>query len=188
MSTLIIIIIILTLCCCISSGAGAYLLFKDHTLYTEKVQLLGNDLTKSDNIQTIEECRKLCFDNTQCQSFDYNPTSKQCYLKTSTKVTGDKPKALTAYKLEGNGFTGYDGYAMDDIGTANLPDMPINNISQEECQTKCKNNADCKLYKYVYGSNPKSCVLKSYRANELYTHGNLERRDLNNVNVDPKPA
>lgn len=181
---ILVIIIIIIIICCISSGIFMYVVLKDNTLYIENVQLMGNDISKTDNVLTIQDCKKLCIDNVQCQSFDYNTGSKQCFLKGSKKVTGTS-KAVTAYKLKNNNFTVYDGYSIDDIGTANLPEMPINNMTQEECQTKCKNSEDCKLYRYTYGPGTKSCALKFYRTNELYTHGNLERKDLKNISVDP---
>jgi hypothetical protein len=181
---LVIVTIIIMILCCVSSGVFIYLMTKDNTLYIEKAHLVGNDISKQDNVQTIQDCKKLCMDEGQCQSFSYNANSKQCFLKGSKKVTGTE-KALTAYKLKNNNFTVYDGYSIDDVGTANLPNMPINNVTQQECQTKCKDNADCKLYRYTYGPDTKSCALKLYRTNELYTHGNIERNNLKNISVDP---
>lgn len=186
----ILIIIILCAICCILSCVGGYYYYyitylKDYTLYVSSQSIMASRIGGSpatQNVASVDDCRKLCESNSTCQTFNYNAIGKKCTVQSPPLVTG----TLMGYKLGNNKFTVYDGYGVNDIFAPNLVD-PIPSVAQEECQKQCTDNTGCYLYKYQYGPATTStsstefipkCYLKKLVGNELLTHGNLDRKSL----------
>lgn len=179
----ILIIIIICICCFISVGIGAYIYYietTDYTLFVPGMSIMSSNIysVATTGVNTIQDCEKMCYNNSSCQSFAYNTTGKQCTLQQQTAYTNTPTKSYSVgYKLTNGKYTVYDGFTTNDI-FAPIIGSPLQEVSQEECQKKCGETQGCYLYKYQYNTNPTQCYLKTLVPNELLTHGNLERKNL----------
>lgn len=104
--------------------------------------------------KTEDECKNECLSN-GCQWYTYNTKNKACYLKKS-KETKD---VITGFRLPGSpsSCNQYAVYGNSDIPGFNMPSMPLENKTQDECQAECTHK-ECHWYNY--NSTTKKCWLK----------------------------
>lgn len=161
----------------------------DYTLYTPGYAIMSSSIpgvSPIENVSTLTDCKTACASNDSCQTFKYNVTAKQCTLQQQaaapTNQFQENPVVTgVGYKLTNNKFTYYNEFTANDIYVPNIGD-PIAGVTQEECQKKCVDDTTCLVYKYQTGANAdpttSKCQLKKLMSNSLYTHGNLDRKQL----------
>ena len=141
------------------------------------------------NINSVQDCKKICFDNPNCQAFNYNKTGKSCKLLSMPVNTSSNSnlKTTICYKLANNTYTNYDDFkvspSLQKIESANP------NISRTDCQANCTAANNCYFYSHTdlisNQNNPtpiidKNVVCSMYTIgnNDMFTYGNVERKTL----------
>jgi len=115
-------------------------------------------------VTNIEECKKLCTDNAECQVIthfgpDNYPFRNMCMIfRNCSKQTTCKDCRTEAKTCFQNCNVKLDGPVTDNLGI-------ITNVAEEsDCLLSCEKNPSCKFYTYYTArdrSNPKLCVLLS---------------------------
>ena len=116
-------------------------------------------------IESIQECRQLCYDSKECEYITYYgsdsfPYSEVCFLFRQCTVTHSCTKCVSetrgCYKSCGNNFVG----KIDENFLEGIPGVE----SQLDCWEHCKQNSNCRFYTYFQEEDPNSqtCVLLSY--------------------------
>lgn len=113
------------------------------------------------------KCQDKCTGNKNCQWYNYDQTTRDCWLKqgkaASNYITGfrtnDEAQPLCAPY---NKFAGYniDGFFM--------PGMPLADKTEDECQAAC-DTQNCNWYNYDKSS--KQCWLKKAAAKDKFVTG-----------------
>jgi len=103
---------------------------------------------------TMTQCKDQCEKTgPDCQWFTYDTDDKECWLKK-----GDyQPGSLTGFRFDTKGCPDYYVINDYDVGGFNLDDMPIKDISQDTCKSKCKEQ-NCNWY--TYEADGQKCWLK----------------------------
>ena len=118
------------------------------------------------NIAQETDCYNKCVSTVECDAYVYNPSTKQCWLKTIPYEAGSD----TGVKFKGNPYyikpnSNIKGFNIS--GITGLPHPPIPNSNNKACSLSCDNLAACQWYNLV-GSD---CYLKSATAFPDYNVG-----------------
>ena len=124
-----------------------------------------NVLDKIGNVQTLEECRQLCYDNQDCDFLTYYgdqsfPLRHLCILLSSCDQTHDCSDCVS--ETRDCFFTCADHVVglMED----NIIDLHFDVESEHDCRNLCSVGESCSFYTYFTEDDPNSrtCVLLTH--------------------------
>jgi hypothetical protein len=105
------------------------------------------------------KCDDTCDDESgvcSCQWYNYDQKTRECWLKKGTPT----PKYITGFRRNDTSqpkCAAYSTYTDYNIDGFNMPNMPLANKTEDECQTACNTN---KCDWYNYDETGKKCWLK----------------------------
>lgn len=104
-------------------------------------------------------CENMCTNNPNCKFYNYNITSNNCHLKAPLINFG----TILGLKRQDNEFNLYQDRT---IPNHIMNDMPIENITLDNCSSKCSSNKNC--HWFTYDRNKRFCNLhKAYLSNHF---------------------
>jgi len=165
--------------------SGLLLASGDNKIITDEAYIPGYTIgSYISNVQSVEDCEKICMDNPKCQWFDYQKVGKYCYQKAGEKVLDQlipKPSEI-GFKLADGSYASYDkhyiGETLEDGSTNNLWEItnPVLGLTVEECRKECSKHPQCMYYRYGYGVKPRECHMKELSQNMMWVHGQIKKR------------
>jgi len=148
----------------------------DYTHYERYGNCIGDANCKSNQIQTLLGCMRLCHDDTECTAYAYGKPVWRSGSETCVLYHGciEDPNT-TMWGLQyymtssvGRKMTGHcDAYKSYERhgncnGNANCKTNPTQIYTWIECMQMCRDNPDCTAYAYgkpSWRSGPQTCVL-----------------------------
>lgn len=103
-------------------------------------------------------CENMCDNDLGCKFYNYNLTSNDCFIKSPLINAGTN----LGLKRQDNNFNIYQ----DSIIPGHMMDnMPIKNVTQQHCSSKCSYDKNC--HWFTYNKYTKDCNLhKAYFSND----------------------
>jgi hypothetical protein len=152
-----------------SSGASAIAPIAADFRIQQNTDLLGTDYWNKKEI-SLQECEAFCKGQSKCQAYSYVESKKWCWLKSD--VTSDVAKGGITAGLKHRHVEFQAPLAATTIPQASVSFRILKNtdltgadywdkkeISLQECEAFCKEQAKCHAYSYV--ESKKWCWLKS---------------------------
>jgi hypothetical protein len=178
---------LLTICIiCMMCVCVLFISFKNNTLYVNNMNVPGYSVSLL-NTDSQQTCENTCKSNNKCQWFEYNNINETCELKSginseeNEELKGDVfdgpiiDDTVLGFKLNNSMFSTYRGKTILEGDIENIEESPVFVISQKDCQTMCKNNNKCHIYKYLPDDTGIStCFMKTLKQNPTYISGFID--------------
>lgn len=132
--------------------------------------LRGNDIRHIGHVPSLTQCQNACKLNAECRCYTYKASSDDCWLKRGPCDNYSNNGALQSGLCRGRNR----GSMQCTVNVnSDLPGSDIASLtnigSLSTCQTRCRNNLNCRCY--TYQASSKRCWLKTGQCtNYRYGH------------------
>jgi hypothetical protein len=120
----------------------------------------GNDL-RDLRVERLDQCHSLCWNDSRCQAYAFNQSSRVCYLKSAPGAPSPRRDVVSGVRRAGPG-SGQGAYGLTEIPGQDQPGndyVDFRARDLRDCQRSCAEDPRCGAY--TYNTRSSQCYLKS---------------------------
>jgi hypothetical protein len=121
----------------------------------------GNDL-RNLKVERLDQCHSLCWNDSRCQAYAFNQSSRVCYLKSAPGYPSPRRDVVSGVRKDGPG-AGQGAYGLTEVPGLDQPGndyVDFRARDLRDCQRSCAEDPRCRAY--TFNTRSGQCYLKSY--------------------------